>query len=68
MRIFVLIICLLTALAGQAQTNGFVLKGKISGVKEGQWVYLTDMDQQVVYDSIVIKNGIFEFQGIVKLP
>lgn len=67
-RVLIVIMCLLTALAGQAQTDGFVLKGKIIGAGKGQWIYLTDRDLGVVYDSVEMKEGVFAFRGTVEQP
>lgn len=55
-------------LPGQAQENGFVLKGKIVGATPGQWIYLTDREQTIVYDSVEMDGGQFEFTGTLQQP
>lgn len=49
--------------------DGFTIRGKISGGGEGVKVYLTDLSQhRRLYDSAVIENGEFRFEGKVEAP
>lgn len=51
------------------QADGFTIRGKITGGGEGMKVYLTDLSQhRHLYDSAVIKNGEFRFEGKVETP
>ena len=51
------------------RADGFVIKGKISGGGEGVKVFLTDISQyRHIYDSTEIKNGEFEFRGLLTSP
>jgi thiol-disulfide isomerase/thioredoxin len=60
----VALFCLLS-LSANAQ-NGFLLKGRIKGMQEGQKVMLDYRDNgKVVKDSVMVKNGIFLLKGKV---
>lgn len=50
------------------QGKGFVIDGRISDGGEGMYVYLTDINQQVKYDSVRIKDGRFRFKGELPFP
>lgn len=70
----ILIQALLLVLSGghfvQAQTDksGFVIKGQISGIDGRVPVYLFDIDEQVIIDSALLREGKFELKGKVKRP
>jgi hypothetical protein len=62
---------LLVSLSIHAQkksTQGFVLKGNITGAADGTKVRLVDIDGQKILDSAVINHGAFIMQGHVNEP
>lgn len=54
--------------ACQSKPEGFVIKGELTGAPENKWIYLTDYDQKIYYDSTQLKNGHFEFEGKLEYP
>lgn len=52
----------------QAQRDGFVVKGELRGAPEKEWVFLTDVNQNVFYDSVQLQQGRFEFRGRMETP
>ena len=68
MKLVVIIISILSLLACQGKTDGFRLKGELTGKSENGWVYLMDADQKVYYDSVQLNQGQFEFIGKVNAP
>jgi thiol-disulfide isomerase/thioredoxin len=65
----VLICITLMAGAQQKPKDQFVLKGKVTGLKEG-WLFLnyTGIDGKRVKDSAALKNGSFSFKGKINEP
>lgn len=68
MKIVVILYCLWMLVACQSRQEGYVLKGELQGAPNGNWIFLTDVEQKVYYDSVQIKNGKFEFKGKVEHP
>jgi thiol-disulfide isomerase/thioredoxin len=69
-HIKIVFILLLLGLAAKAQ-QGFIIKGTISGDIEGKTVHLLKGDNEKnreTIDSIIIKNGQFEFRGQADVP
>jgi peroxiredoxin len=65
------IICLLAALPvfGYAQNGQYTIKGKIGQMANQGKAYLAyGLDGKYVRDSAIIKNGEFEFKGIIAYP
>ena len=63
------IACVLLFLgACQSKPDGFIIKGELTGAPENNWIYLTDYNQKIYYDSTQLKNGRFEFEGKVEYP
>ena len=54
--------------ACQSKPDGFIIKGELTGAPENNWIYLTDYNQKIYYDSTQLKNGRFEFEGKVEYP
>ncbi|MEQ6117944.1 DUF4369 domain-containing protein [Reichenbachiella sp. MALMAid0571] len=48
--------------------EGFTITGHIDGIKDGTWVKLYDIDQQVSLDSAISKNENFILKGMVDHP
>lgn len=68
MKVIIILFCLGMIAACQSQQSGYVLKGELQGAPEGDWVFLTNTDHNVFYDSVQLKNGQFEFRGVVESP
>jgi thiol-disulfide isomerase/thioredoxin len=61
---FIVIIFLSFIAVGYAQSNkGFILKGKIEGLKDGTLLYLTKNFGRDTIERTVSKNGNFSFSG-----
>lgn len=54
--------------ACQNKPEGYVIKGEFEGAPENEWVFLTDLGQNVYYDSVQLKGGRFEFKGKMDYP
>ena len=67
MKILIILLSTLILLSCHKQ-EGYILKGEFSGAPENTWVFLTDMNQQICYDSVQIRNGQFEFRGKLENP
>lgn len=50
-----------------AQQKGFTIKGKIGNLNAPAKVYFVSHESKVL-DSAVLRNGVFQFKGIVKKP
>ena len=68
MRTIIILFSLWVMIACQAKQEGYVLKGDLVGAPDGDWVFLTDMNQKVYYDSVQLQNGKFEFKGKLESP
>ena len=68
-KTILLSLSLLVAGVNYCHADGYRITGKITGGGEGVKVYLTDLSQyRQVYDSAVIQNGEFRFEGRVETP
>lgn len=67
MKILIILLSTLILLSCHKQ-EGYILKREFSGAPENTWVFLTDMNQQICYDSVQIRNGQFEFRGKLENP
>ena len=47
---FIIIVLLL--LIGCQSNDGYVIKGKLAGAPENEWIYLMDASQRQYYDSV----------------
>jgi peroxiredoxin len=66
-KLFSITFFFLLTVAAQAQP--FIIKGKISGLKEKSQAMLTyRTGEEYIQDSVVVKNGKFRFKGTVKRP
>lgn len=55
--------------AAMAQTGAFTIKGKIGNVNAPAKAYIQyRKDNKTIMDSVVVKNGAFEFKGDVAAP
>lgn len=69
MKLIIVLGIILLALAGcQDKVEKYVIKGELEGAPENDWVFLTDIDQDIYYDSVQLKKGHFEFKGKVASP
>ncbi len=66
--IFLLAFLFLGSASIFAQPNGFIIKGKIVGAKNGEKVYLIKISNSEYLDSTLINNEIFTMRGWVKEP
>lgn len=68
-KIMIIGLSLLLAGISYCRADGFSIQGKITDGGEGVKVYLTDLSQhRHMYDSTVIRNGEFRFEGKVDSP
>lgn len=65
MKWIIILYVLLVLSSCQNKLEGYVIKGELKGAPENEWVFLTDVDQDVFYDSVQLKKGHFEFKGNV---
>ena len=68
MKWIIILYVLLVLSSCQNKLEGYVIKGELKGAPENEWVFLTDVDQDVFYDSVQLKKGHFEFKGNVVNP
>lgn len=69
MKLIIVLEIILLALAGcQNKLEGYVIKGIFENAPEDSWIFLTDVDQEIFYDSVQLKKGYFEFKGKVAHP
>lgn len=68
MKLIIILYCLCLFIACQNKPDGYVLRGELEGAPDGDWVFLTNVEQKVYYDSVQLKNGKFEFRGKVENP
>ena len=68
MKWIIILYVLLVLSSCQNKPEGYVIKGELKGAPENEWVFLTDVDQDVFYDSVQLKKGYFEFRGNVANP
>jgi len=69
MRTYLLTMLMLgTTLTGFTQQKHFTLKGKIKGQTKGVLKLSYNADGKSIVDSAVIKNGAFEFKGLLGEP
>lgn len=45
-----------------------MIKGMLRELLENEWVFLTDLEQKIYYDSVQLKGGQFEFRGKIDHP
>ena len=67
-----LVVCIvaitLLAQACEPKHDGYTIKGKVTGFKEGSMIYLRNMETGETVDSSAINNGKFSFIGKVDFP
>ena len=51
-----------------AQQNGFTIKGKINGLKDGYQLILSKIEKYRSLDTSVLTKGVFQFKGKVAEP
>lgn len=52
----------------QTRESRYLIEAKISGDADGMKVYLQSADKRNIVDSTFIKNGYFQFKGILDFP
>lgn len=66
-NILFLIICLLFMIGENAFAIDYVVQGQIEGM-DGELLYLHDYDKEITFDSTLVTNGRFKFQGSYERP
>lgn len=68
-KVFLFLLCALCMLAcEQKKEYGFTIQGTLQGDAEGGRVMLQSMTEQVMLDSVVVKDGKFTLKGKVDAP
>lgn len=68
-KVFLFLLCALCMLAcEQKKEDGFTIQGTLQGDAEGGRVMLQSMTEQVMLDSVVVKDGKFTLKGKVDAP
>jgi thiol-disulfide isomerase/thioredoxin len=69
MKRIILLLALAIPVLGICQQQKFKVKGRIGGVSKSAKVYLVyQLGSEMIQDSCVLKNGTFQFSGVVKEP
>lgn len=66
-KILSVITCLLLMIGGNASAIDYVVEGNIEGM-DGKLLYLHDYDKEITFDSTLVSNGRFQFQGSYGRP
>ena len=56
MKWIIILYVLLVLSSCRNKLEGYVIKGELKGAPENEWVFLTDVDQDVFYDSVQLKK------------
>lgn len=68
-KVFLFLLCAMCMLAcEQKKEDGFTIQGTLQGDAEGGRVMLQSMTEQVMLDSVVVKDGKFTLKGKVDAP
>mgnify|MGYP000043022625 CR=1 FL=1 len=60
MKLIIVLGIILLALAGcQDKVEKYVIKGELEGAPENDWIFLTDIDQDIYYDSVQLKKNLW---------